>query len=205
LAAKKIEIHPDNPQRRLVKQCAEAIQAGEVIIYPTDSCYAMGCGLGFKDALERIRRIRNLGKQHLFTLACNDIAQISDYAKVDNVCFRMIRTLTPGAYTFILPARNKVPRNLLHPTRKTIGMRIPDNAILQMLLEELGAPIMTTSLISDEEDIPFNDIDLICERFGSVVDKIVDGGVCGFDETTVIDMVSGSPELVRQGKAPYPG
>lgn len=204
MAAQVITLHPVDPQPRLIAQCQEVFASGGVVIYPTDSCYAMGCALGFKDSLDKIRRLRNLGKRHLFTLACSDLSQVADYAKVDNVSFRLIRAHTPGAFTFILPARNKVPRNLQHPTRKTIGVRIPDNTLLMKLLEAHGEPIFTTTLILDD-DLPYNDMDAIQDMFLKQVDLIIDGGVCGFGETTVVDLVSGQPELVRQGLGEFTG
>lgn len=204
MVAQVIAIHPVNPQPRLVAQSQEIFARGGIVIYPSDSCYAMGCALGMRESLEKIRWMRNLGKHHLFTLACSDLSQIADYAKVDNIPFRLIRNHTPGPFTFILPARNKVPRNLQHPTRKTIGVRIPNNPILASILQAHGEPIFTTSLILDD-DLPYNDIDAIKEMFVKQVDLIIDGGVCGFGETTVIDLVSGQPELVRQGLGEFLG
>lgn len=200
VTAQVFRVHPDNPQQRLLRMAADLLMGGGVIIYPTDSCYALGCCLGNKEALDRIRLIRHLDKNHLFTLACRNISEIADYARVENVVYRYIRSNTPGAYTFILPARNKVPRRLQHPSRKTIGMRVPDNNIALGLLDQLNEPLMTTSLILDQDDMPYNDIDLIVDRFSSQVDLIIDGGVCGFEETSVIDMVTGHPELIREGK-----
>jgi tRNA threonylcarbamoyl adenosine modification protein (Sua5/YciO/YrdC/YwlC family) len=204
LTAQVFNIHPVNPQQRLVAKSQEVLAQGGVLIYPTDSCYALGCALGMRDSLERIRRIKSLGKHHLFTLACSDLAQIADYAKVNNIAFRLIRNLTPGPFTFILPARNKVPRNLQHPTRKTIGVRIPNHPILTQILQTHGEPIFTTSLIF-KDDLPYNDIETIKERYAKQVDLIVDGGVCGNGATTVIDLVSGQPEVLREGLGEFVG
>jgi tRNA threonylcarbamoyl adenosine modification protein (Sua5/YciO/YrdC/YwlC family) len=194
------QMHPVNPQPRLIHQAVEIIQAGGVIAYPTDSSYALGCSLDNKEAVERIRRIRQTGKDHNFTLVCRDLAEISTYAKVDNSQYRLLKAATPGPFTFILRATHEVPRRLQHPKRKTIGIRVPNHAIVRDLLAELGEPIMSTTLILPGEELPLNDPEAIREHLEHQVDLIIDGGPCGHEPTTVIDLVEGVPQLVRQGR-----
>ena len=196
-------IHPKNPQLRLVKQTVEIIRQGGVIVYPTDSSYALGCHIGDKMAMERIRRIRQMDKQHNFTLVCRDLSEIAAYAKVDNVAFRLVKSLTPGPYTFILKATHEVPRRLQHPKRKTIGLRVPDNAIVSSILEQLGEPLMSSTLILPDKDMPETDPEDINDSLGKLVDLIVDGGHCGFEPTTIIDLMTDTPLLIRQGKGPF--
>jgi len=196
-------IHPENPQLRLVKQTVEIIRKGGVIVYPTDSSYALGCHIGDKNAMERIRRIRQTDKNHNFTLVCRDLSEIATYAKVDNVAFRLMKSLTPGPYTFILKATHEVPRRLQHPKRKTIGLRVPDNAIVSLILEHLGEPIMSSTLILPDKDMPETDPDDINESIGKLVDLIVDGGNCGYEPTTIIDLMEEKPVLIRQGKGAF--
>ena len=171
-----------------------------MIIYPTDSAYALGCHIGDKSALERIRAIRKLDDRHNFTLMCRDLSELSTYAVVDNASYRLLRAHTPGPYTFILKATGEVPRRLLHAKRKTIGLRVPDNRVALALLEELGEPIMSATLIMPGEDLPLADTDEMRGRLGRVVDLLVDGGGCGLEPTTIVDISGGAPELLRQGK-----
>lgn len=191
--------HPQNPQPRLINQAVAAIRAGGVIVYPTDSCYALGCHIGDKAAMERIRRIRNVDEKHNFTLVCRDLSEIAIYAMVDNTAYRLMKTLTPGPYTFILRATHEVPRRLQHAKRKTIGLRVPDNAIAQALLEALGEPLMSSTLIMPGTGLPLNDIDEMETLLKHQVDVIVDGGNCGLEPTTVVDLVE-APLVTRQGK-----
>lgn len=198
--AQYLEIHPQNPEPRLIKQAVKVLLDGGVIIYPTDSTYALGCQIGDKSALERIRRIRQLDDRHNFTLVCSDLSAIATYAKVPNTAYRLLKAHTPGPYTFILTATAEVPRRLMHPKRKTIGLRVPDNIVAQALLAEFGEPIMSTSLILPGETDPLNDIYEIRERLENNVDMIIDCGSCGLEATTVIDLVDGSAEVIRLGK-----
>ncbi len=194
------QIHPDNPQPRLVSQAVDIIRDGGLVIYPTDSSYAIGCHLGDKDAMERIRRIRQLDARHHFTLVCRDLSEIATYAKVDNQAYRLLKSLTPGPYTFLLPATHEVPRRLQHAKRKTIGLRVPDHRVAQALLAELGEPIMSSTLILPGAELPETDAEEIRDRLDKLVDLIIDGGNCGFEPTTVIDLASGVAEVLRQGK-----
>jgi tRNA threonylcarbamoyl adenosine modification protein (Sua5/YciO/YrdC/YwlC family) len=193
-------IHPDNPQPRLVRQAVAIIQGGGVIAYPTDSSYALGCRIGDKSAMERIQSIRRADKNHNFTLVCRDLSEIATYARVDNRRYRLLKTATPGPFTFLLRATHEVPRRLQNPKRKTIGIRVPDNAIVGALLEELGEPIMSTTLILPGDDLPLNDPEEIRDRLEHELDLIVDGGPCGHQPTTVLDLVDDLPRLLRQGK-----
>jgi tRNA threonylcarbamoyl adenosine modification protein (Sua5/YciO/YrdC/YwlC family) len=197
-------IHPETPQKRLIDQAAEIIRNGGLAIYPTDSCYALGCKLGEKDAVDRIRKIRQLDKDHNLTLLCRDLSEIAIYAKVNNPAYRMIKSLTPGPYTFILRATKDVPRRFQHPKRKTIGLRIPENKIVLDLLDSLGEPMLSTSLIMSDDGIPMFELDEISDRLGGQVDIIIDGGACGIEETTVIDLLDDHPVLIRQGKGVVP-
>lgn len=193
------EIHPDNPQSRLIGHAAEIIRKGGVVAYPTDSAYALGCQLGDKSALERIRRIRQLDDKHNFTLICRDLSELGVYAKVDNATFRMLKHNTPGPYTFILHATTEVPRRLLHPKRRTIGLRIPQHAITLALLEELGEPLMSVTLILPGDDLPLSDPDMIRERLEKHVDLIIDSGACTVEPTTVVALLNGETEVRRVG------
>ncbi|WP_317929302.1 L-threonylcarbamoyladenylate synthase [Halioxenophilus sp. WMMB6] len=193
------QIHPDNPQARLIKQAVEIIRSGGLVVYPTDSAYALGCHLGDKMALERIRMIRQLGKEHNFTLMCRDLSELATYAKVDNQVFRALKAHTPGPYTFVLAATSEVPRRLMHPKRKTIGMRVPNNAIALALMEELGEPLMSSTLILPGEELPLTDPYEIREILEHQLELIIDGGYCGMEPTTVIDFSEGEPRLLRQG------
>ena len=193
------QIHPENPQDRLVKQVVSAIESGKVVIYPTDSGYAIGCGLGEKNALEKIRSIRRLDDKHNFTLMCRDLSEISLYAKVDNAQYRLLKMLTPGAYTFILHATKEVPKRLMHPKRKTIGMRVPDNNISMAILAALGEPMMSVSLIMPGDDMVMTDPYEIRDLLDNQVDMIIDGGFCGYEATTVVELFDDSPVVKRVG------
>jgi len=193
------QIHPVNPQQRLVRHAVDIIRAGGLCAYPTDSSYALGCHVGDKRSMERIRRIRGLDKQHDFTLVCRDLAEISTYAKVDNSAYRLLKSLTPGAFTFILRATGEVPRRLQDPKRKTIGIRVPDHPITQALLDDLGEPLMSSTLILRGNEIPETDAEDIRARLEHELDLIIDGGNCGLEPTTVVDMTGDVPEIVRQG------
>jgi tRNA threonylcarbamoyl adenosine modification protein (Sua5/YciO/YrdC/YwlC family) len=194
------QIHPDNPQQRLLKQAAQIIHAGGIVALPTDSCYALVCHLDDKGAVERLRRIRGIDEKHHLTLLCRDLSEIGVYARVDNRQFRLLKNATPGPYTFILEATREVPRRLSHPSRKTIGLRVPDNRIVQCLLEELGQPLLGSTLIMPGEQDSLNDPDEIRERLEKHVELIVDGGACSFEPTTVIDLSGDEAVLVRQGR-----
>ncbi|HHB92152.1 MAG TPA: threonylcarbamoyl-AMP synthase [Thioploca sp.] len=193
-------IHPQNPQVRLINQIVAKIRAGGVIVYPTDSCYALGCHIGDKTAMEKISNIRQTNKEHNFTLVCRDLSEIGIYAKVTNTAFRLMKSLTPGPYTFILKASNEVPRRLQNPKRKTIGVRVPDNPIAQSLLETLGKPIMSSTLIMPGKDIPETEPDEIKNLLEQHVDLIIDGGHCGLEPTTVVDIMAEPPQILRHGK-----
>ncbi|WP_066965415.1 L-threonylcarbamoyladenylate synthase [Microbulbifer sp. Q7] len=197
--AQFFQIHPDNPQSRLITQAADIISAGGVIVFPTDSAYAIGCRLGDKLAVERIRALRQLDKNHNFTLMCRDLSELASYAKVDNQMFRLLKNHTPGPYTFIMPATSEVPRRLLHPKRKTIGLRVPDNAIVQGLIAELGEPLMSCSLIMPGDEQPLTDPYDIRETLEHQVELVIDGGFCGLEATTVVDLTGDEAVLVRQG------
>jgi tRNA threonylcarbamoyl adenosine modification protein (Sua5/YciO/YrdC/YwlC family) len=198
--AKIFHIHPQNPQARLIQQAVQIIQNGGVVIYPTDSAYALGCHLGDKDAIERIRIIRELDKNHHFTLVCHNLSQLASYAKVDNPTFRLLKAHTPGAYTFILEATKEVPRRLMHPKRKTIGLRVPDNLITQALLAALNEPLMSVTLILPAQTQPLADIEEIMSLFQRQVDLIIDGGPCPFEATSVVDLTQIPPQIIRAGK-----
>jgi len=198
--AQYFQIHPENPQPRLVRRAVDMLREGAVIVYPTDSCYALGCGLGEKEAVERMRRIRQVGPRHNFTLVCRDLSEIAVYAKVDNSTFRLLKALTPGPYTFILSATHEVPRRLWHPKRRTIGIRVPDHPITQALLAELGEPLLSTTLLLPPDDLPLSDPEQVRERMERLVDLIIDGGSCGLEPTSVIDLAGPAPEVVRAGK-----
>jgi tRNA threonylcarbamoyl adenosine modification protein (Sua5/YciO/YrdC/YwlC family) len=194
------QIHPDNPQARLISQAAQIVRDGGIVALPTDSCYALVCHLDDKDAVARLRRIRNVDDKHHLTLLCRDLSEISLYAKVDNQQYRLLKAATPGAYTFILEATKEVPRRLSHPSRKTIGLRVPENRIVHALLEELAQPLLGTTLILPDEDEPLTDPEDVRDRLNKVVDLVIDGGACSFEPTTVIDLTSSEPVLQRQGR-----
>jgi sua5/yciO/yrdC/ywlC family protein len=192
-------IHPENPQDRLIKQAVQIIKQGGVVVLPTDSCYALGCALGDKNAMERILAIRKIDLKHHLTLLCADLSDLGTYAKVDNSQFRQLKAATPGSYTFILQATKEVPNRTLHPKRKTIGLRVPDNTITRALLTELGEPMLSCTLMLPENNEPLIDPYEIRDCLEHAVDLIIDGGWCGMEPTTVIDMTDGT-KLIRQGK-----
>jgi tRNA threonylcarbamoyl adenosine modification protein (Sua5/YciO/YrdC/YwlC family) len=194
------QIHPDNPQARLIRSAADIIRDGGVVVYPTDSAYALGCHIGDKAALDRIRRIRKLDAKHNFTLVCSDLSEIASYAKVDNTVYRLLRHCTPGPYTFILRATSEVPRRLMHPKRKTVGLRVPDNRIAAALLADLGEPLMSVTLIMPGEEYPLIDPYDIRDTLLHEVDLVIDGGYCGMEPTTVVDLADESPVVLRVGK-----
>lgn len=198
--AQFFDIHPDNPQPRLIRRAVDILMQGGVIVYPTDSSYALGCQIGEKSAMERIRRIRRLDDKHNFTLVCRDLSEITAYAKIDNQAFRLLKTLTPGPYTFIHEATKQVPRRLLHPKRKRIGIRVPDNAICADLLTMLDQPILSSTLILPDDDTPLTDPYDMREILDPHVDLVIDGGFCGLEPTTVVDMTAEPPEVIRVGK-----
>ncbi|MGI9203171.1 MAG: L-threonylcarbamoyladenylate synthase [Woeseiaceae bacterium] len=197
--ARLVEIHPANPQQRLIAEVAAAIRSGGIIAYPTDSSYALGCHIGNKRAMDRISQIRQTDKNHNFTLICTDLSEISLFAKVENWAYRLIKSLTPGPYTFILRATREVPKRLQNARRRTIGLRVPDNAIVRALLESLGEPIMSSTLLLPGDDLPLNDVYEIEDRIGGSIDVIVAGGSAGIGPTTVLDLTEGSIEVLRKG------
>ena len=196
---RRVEIHPEHPQTRLVAEVVAAIRAGKLMAYPTDSSYAFGCHIGDKQALDRIRRIRKTGKGHNFTLVCSDLSEIGIYARVENWAYRLIKSLTPGPYTFILPATREVPKRLQNPKRRTIGLRVPDHTIVQAMLDSLGEPIMSSTLLLPGDDLPVSDAATVEERVGHQIDLIVDGGSTGIEASTVIDLSGDAMVLVRNG------
>jgi tRNA threonylcarbamoyl adenosine modification protein (Sua5/YciO/YrdC/YwlC family) len=198
--AQIFSIHPDNPQLRLIRQAADIIRKGGVIVYPTDSCYALGCQIGDKAAMERIRTIRGVDARHHFGLLCRDLAEAATYARINDRQFRLIKAALPGSYTFILQATREVPRRLLHPRRKTIGVRIPSHRVVQALLAELGEPLLSSTLMLPGDAEPLSDAQEIRDRLGRRVDLILEGGSCGIVPTTVVDMTADVPVITRQGK-----
>ncbi|MET8773299.1 L-threonylcarbamoyladenylate synthase [Streptomyces sp. NPDC004658] len=197
--AKYFDVHPENPQPRSIGQVADAVRSGALIAYPTDSCYALGCRLGSRDGMDRIRSIRRLDNRHHFTLMCRDFAQLGQFVRVDNDVFRAVKASTPGSYTFILPATREVPRMLQHPKKKTVGVRIPDHVVTQALLAELGEPLLSSTLLLPDEEEPLTQGWEIKDRLDHVVDAVVDSGDCGTEPTTVVDFSSGEAEIVRHG------
>lgn len=193
-------IHSDNPQLRLIKQAAQIVHAGGIVALPTDSCYALVCHLDDKDAVTRLRRIRGVDDKHHLTLLCRDLSEIAEYAKVDNTQYRLLKAATPGPYTFILEATKEVPRRVSHPSRKTIGLRVPENPIAHALLEELQAPLLGTTLILPQDKDPLTDPDLIRERLERQIELVIDGGACSLEPTSVIDLSEGEPQLLRKGR-----
>lgn len=192
-------IHPENPQARLIRQAVDILNSGGVIAYPTDSAYALGCRLGDKGTLARIRRIRGLDEDHNFTLVCPDLSALGTYARVDNSAYRLIRNAIPGPYTFILEATGEVPKRLLHPRRKTLGLRVPGNPIAQALLQELGEPILSVTLILPTDDYPLTDAYDIRETLERDVDLVIDGGFCGMEPTSVVDLSGDELRVLREG------
>lgn len=200
MAADWIELHPANPQKRLLAQIAERVRAGAVIAYPTDSCYALGCHLDDRDAADRLRRIRDFDRHHQFTLVCRDLSEIATYARVDNSQFRLLKSLTPGAYTFILAATKELPRRVAHEKRKTIGIRVPEHVVARALLETLDEPLISCTLQFPGEEAPVNDPAEHRERLLREVDIVIDGGPCGLEPTTVLDLSEGPIRVLREGK-----
>ncbi|HTR00931.1 MAG TPA: L-threonylcarbamoyladenylate synthase [Candidatus Acidoferrum sp.] len=198
--ARVLAIHPVNPQQRLIRQVVDCIRDGGVVVYPTDSAYALGCAVGNKAGMERIARIRQIDNRHNFTLVCRDLSEIATYAKVDNSSYRLLKAYTPAPYTFILRATSEVPRLLQHPKRKTIGIRVPNHPVVAALLADLDAPIVSSSLLMPGETEPLFDVDEISRRLEHQVDLIVDSGFCGLEATTVIDLEEGAPIVLRAGK-----
>ena len=198
--AELIEIHPKDPQPRRIKAAVDIIHSGGLIAYPTDSSYAFGCHIGDKKAINRIHRIRKTDKKHNFTLVCADLSEISVYARVDNWAYRLIRSLTPGPYTFVLPATREVPKRLQNPRRRTIGMRVPDHRLVKVLLAELGEPIMSSTLTLPGDSIPLTDPLEIEERIGHQIEAIIDAGPVGIEPTTVLDLSGGNVEVLRVGR-----
>lgn len=198
--SQRLAVHPTHPQIRLVRQAVALLRAGGVIVYPTDSCYALGCHIGDKDALERVRRIRQADRHHHFTLMCRDLTEIGRYARIDTWQFRLLKAGTPGPYTFLMPATRETPRRLQHEKRRTIGIRVPDHVVPRMLLAELGEPIMTSTLVLPGDDQPLNDAREIQARLAHDLDLVLDGGPCGLEPTTVVDLAVQPPAVLRVGK-----
>jgi tRNA threonylcarbamoyl adenosine modification protein (Sua5/YciO/YrdC/YwlC family) len=197
--ARYFDVHPQDPQPRTIGQIVEVLQSGGLIAYPTDSCYALGAQMGNRDALERIRRIRHLDDKHHFTLVCKDFAQLGQFVHIDNRVFRSIKAVTPGSYTFILPATSEVPRRMLHPKKKTVGVRIPDHRVVRALLDALGEPLLSSTLLLPDEEEPLTQGWEIKERLEHQVDAVIDSGDCGPEPTTVVDFSNGYAEIVRRG------
>ena len=194
------QIHPDNPQARLINQAVDIIRRGGVVVYPTDSGYALGCHLGDKKAMETIRRIRQLDTRHNFTLICRDLSELGNYARVDNSAYRLLKNHTPGPYTFILKATSEVPKHLMHPKRKTIGLRVPENNITRDLLAGLNEPMMSVTMMLPGDDLPMTDPYEIRQTLEHELDLVIDGGYCGMEPTSVIDLVEDTPEIIRRGQ-----
>lgn len=193
-------IHPENPQARLIKRAAAIIRDGGIIVYPTDSCYALGCHIGDKAAMERIRTLRGIDARHHLTLVCRDLSELAKYARVDNQQFRLLRAATPGSYVFILQATRELPKRLQHPKRRTIGLRIPDHPVVDALLAELGEPLLSSTLLLPGDEQPHTDVQEIRGQLEHKVDLILDGGSCGIEPTTVVDLTGPAPVLIRAGK-----
>jgi tRNA threonylcarbamoyl adenosine modification protein (Sua5/YciO/YrdC/YwlC family) len=203
-----LELHPVSPQKRFIRQAVEALRGGGVIVYPTDSCYALGCHIGDKAALERIREIRQTDKNHHFTLVCRDLADVGKYAQVENWQYRLLRAYTPGPYTFLLKASRETPRRLKHERRGTIGLRVPDHKVAQLLLAEFGEPVMSSTLLLPGDELPLTDAREIYERLEHSVDMVLDGGNCGLIPTSVIDLSTDHAQVVRVGRgdvSPFAG
>jgi tRNA threonylcarbamoyl adenosine modification protein (Sua5/YciO/YrdC/YwlC family) len=197
--ARYFDVHPVDPQRRAIGQVVDILRDGGLIAYPTDSCFALGCQLGERDGIERIREIRNLDSKHQFTLVCKDFAQLGQFVHISNAIFRSIKAATPGRYTFVLPATKEVPRRLLHPKRKTVGVRIPEHVVTQAILTELGEPLLSSTLLLPDQEEPMTQGWEIKERLDHAVDAVIDSGECGVEPTTVIDFSQPEPEIVRRG------
>jgi tRNA threonylcarbamoyl adenosine modification protein (Sua5/YciO/YrdC/YwlC family) len=198
-------LHRQNPQLRLIRRAAEIVRAGGLIAYPTDSCYALGCHIGDADALERLRRVRGADRNHHFTLVCRDLRDIGHYARIDTWQFRLLKAATPGPFTFLLPATRETPRRLQHAKRRTIGIRVPDHVVPRMLLSELGEPLMSSTLLLPGDELPLTDGEQIRARLEHQLDAILDGGHCGIEPTTVVDLALSPPVVVREGKGKLAG
>jgi tRNA threonylcarbamoyl adenosine modification protein (Sua5/YciO/YrdC/YwlC family) len=196
-------VHPTHPQQRLLKQAADIVSRGGLVVYPTDTTYALGCHIGDKNALDRVRQIRRLDKHHDLTLVCRDLSELGTYARVDNAAYRILKRLTPGPYTFLLPATREVPRRMVHPKKKTIGLRVPDNPIALGLLEALGEPMMTTTMRLPDDELPLLDPEEIRERLEHAVDLVIDGGFGGVESTTVVDLTVAGGEVIRAGAGEF--
>ena len=203
--AQYLTVHPQNPQPRLIRQAADVVQSGGVIVYPTDSCYALGCRIGDKEAAARIRTIRAVPEGHHLTLVCSGLAQVAQYARLDDARFRTIKRITPGSYVFILPATKEVPRRLQHPRRKTIGVRVPNHEVVMALLGELREPLLSSTLLVEGDEYPLNDVDAIRARLDRRVDLVLDSGPCGLEPSTVVDLTGAVPVVIRKGKGPTAG
>jgi tRNA threonylcarbamoyl adenosine modification protein (Sua5/YciO/YrdC/YwlC family) len=198
----RFEIHPSHPQKRLVQQAAAILRGGGLVVLPTDACYVLACRLDDKTAVDRLRAVRGIDDRHLLTLMCRDLKELAVYAQVDNRQYRFLRDWTPGAYTFILPATKETPRRLWHPSRKTVGLRVPDHPVVAHLLEELGEPVLTSSLVLPGDDQPITDPDDAMQRLSRRVDLIIDAGAQGLEPTTVVDMTGDAPQVTRTGRGP---
>jgi len=198
--AERLELHPTTPQVRSLRIAAECLRDGGVIVYPTDSCYALGCAIGAKEAMERIQRIRQAGKRHFFTVICRDLSEIARFARVDNWQYRLLKAFTPGPYTFVLQARREVPRRLLDERRRTVGIRVPDHPVVDALLAEYAEPLMRTTLLLESDTVAMSDAREIEERIGHAVDMILDAGNCGLIPSTIVDLSGSAPKLLRAGK-----
>jgi len=198
--AQYFAVHPKDPEQRLIRRAVEIVRDGGLLVYPTDSCYALGCHIGDKSAMERMRRIRQVDAQHHFTLVCRDLSELGQYAVVDNIQYRSLRASTPGSYTFILKASREVPKRLLNPKRNTIGVRVPDHNVVRALLQEMGEPILSSTLLLPGDALPLNDMDEIRSRLQHDVELVLDGGSCGVEMTTVVDLTGDVPAIVRRGK-----
>lgn len=193
-------VHPEQPQARLMRQAADIVRAGGLIVFPTDSAYALGGQVGNADLLARIRRIRDVDERHHFTLMCRDLSEIATYARVDNTQYRLLKATTPGTYTFILEGTRELPRRVMHPKRKTVGLRVPDHPVVSALLAELGEPLLTSTLLLPGDELPLTEVDEIVDKLGRQVELVIEAGFCGPEATTVIDLTSGSPVLLRSGR-----
>ena len=200
--AQFFSVHPEQPQQRLIRQAAEILRAGGVVVFPTDAAYSLGCHVGDAEAVARIRAIREVDERHHFTLMCRDLSEIATYAKVDNAQFRLLKATTPGSYTFILEGTKELPRRILHPKRKTIGLRVPDHPVPLALLEELNEPMLTSTLMLPGDELPLNDPEEIRDCLEKRLDLIIEAGACGLEMTTVVDLTGPAPELVRAGRGP---
>jgi len=198
--AEYFAVHPDNPQPRLIRSAVDIVRKGGVMVYPTDSCYALGCHIGDKSATERMRRIRQVDAHHHFTLICRNLSELGQYAVVDNIQYRSLKASTPGSYTFILKASREVPKRLQNPKRNTIGVRVPDHNVVRALLEEMGEPLLSSTLMLPGDELPLNDMDEIRDRMEHDVDVVLDGGPCGVEMTTVVDLTGDMPVVIRRGK-----